>query len=247
MDAVQDDEPVDVTLDQKPLESNSELVALAEYAADEILASDAWRGTSRETVEEEEGTIDLLRDGTARSLAKLPSVNETNEAAPELCRALAACAGTRRGARRPRRPRCVIEARSIPAAEKLASTDPDARQAALAALVECAACTSNDDAKEAFPALLAANLDYVVDAACRRLRRAATPETAAKSASVVEVLLRHSQASPPHHYEASCATRCATSTRTACPPVLHMSRRRFLRLMRAMVRAVPHIRERIAL
>ena len=93
-DAQSDDEPVDVTLDQKPLESNGELVALAEYAADEILASDAWRGTSREIVEEEEVSSELLRDGTALATpTKALATTTTNEAAPELCRALAACAG----------------------------------------------------------------------------------------------------------------------------------------------------------
>ena len=241
-DAVQDDEPVDVTLDQKPLESNGELVALAEYAADEILASDAWRGT-REIVEEEEVSSDLLRDGTALATpTKALATTTTNEAAPELCRALAACAGLAAARGGPEALAALLRRALYPLLEKLASSNPDARQAALAALVECAACTDTDDAKEALPALLAANLDYVVDAACRKLRRAATPEQAAKSASVVEVLLRHSQAEPAtpllrdvvrnalRDVDAHCVSAGATHVASA-----------FLRLMRAMVRAVPHV------
>ena len=242
-DAQSDDAPVDVTLDQKPLESNGELVALAEYAADEILASDAWRGTSRETVVEEESSLDLLRDGTALATpTKALATTTTNEAAPELCRALAACAGLAAARGGPEALAALLRRALYPLLEKLASTDPDARQAALAALVECAACTDTVDAKEALPALLASNLDYVVDAACRKLRRAATPEAAAKSATVVEVLLRHSQAEPAtpllrdvvrnalRDVDAHCVSAGATHVASA-----------FLRLMRAMVRAVPHI------
>ena len=243
-DAQSDDAPVDVTLDQKPLESNGELVALAEYAADEILASDAWRGTSRETVVEEEVSSDLLRDGTALATpTKALATTTTNEAAPELCRALAACAGLAAARGGPEALAALLRRVLYPLLEKLASTDPDARQAALAALVECAACTETDDAKEALPVLLSMNLDYVVDAACRKLRRAATPEAAAKSASVVEVLLRYSQAEPAtpllrdvvrnalRDVDAHCVSAGATHVASA-----------FLRLMRAMVRAVPHVK-----
>ncbi len=242
-DAQSDDAPVDVTLDQKPLESNGELVALAEYAADEILASDAWRGTRVDPVLEED-SLELLRDGTALAApTKALATTTRNEAAPELCRALAACAGLAAARGGPEALAALLRRALYPLLERLASTDPDARQAALAALVECAACTDRDDAKEALPALLAANLDYVVDAACRKLRRAATPEAAAKSASVVEVLLRHSQAEPAtpllrdvvrnalRDVDAHCVSAGATHVASA-----------FLRLMRAMVRAVPHVK-----
>ena len=61
-----------------------------------------------------------------------------------------------------------------PLLERLADSDGRVRQAALAALVSVAALDSDEDASMALPRLLERNMDYVVDAACSRLRRAKT-------------------------------------------------------------------------
>ena len=235
------DEPVDVTKDQRPLEKAAELVALAEYVADEALASTAWFAVDAED-DVVEASPHLLRDGTSMEAAPAPETLLDEGAAPELCRALAACAGlaAARGGAEALAP--LLRRALYPLLEKLASKNADARQASLAALVECAACTQTQDPRHALAELLAANLDYVVDAACRRLRRAATPYEAAQSASVVEVLLRHSRAEPATPLLRDVVRNALRDVDAHCVSagsgVVAAS---FLRLMRAMVRAMPHV------
>ena len=159
-----------------------------------------------------------------------------------LCRCLAAAAAIARS--RGASPAALLPLlRRVlyPLLEKLASEAATARQAALGALVSIAALARPDgDPQTALPRLLAANMDYVVEAACRKLRGARSPETAALSSSVVEALLRHSEcslATPLLRDVVRNALRdvddhCLDGSRFAAE---------FLRLMRSMLVALPRI------
>ena len=252
----------DVTEESAALEAAPDLVVLAEFVADEVLGSAAWslgKVALPTDAEEKPRPRLFLRSGAepttfgkdvseqeaeaaARAAARRGASALEAQVAALLCRCLAAAAAIARS--RGASPAALLPLlRRVlyPLLEKLASEAATARQAALGALVSIAALARPDgDPQTALPRLLAANMDYVVEAACRKLRGARSPETAALSSSVVEALLRHSEcslATPLLRDVVRNALRdvddhCLDGSRFAAE---------FLRLMRSMLCALPRI------
>ena len=252
----------DVTEESAALEAAPDLVVLAEFVADEVLGSAAWslgKVALPTDADEKPRPRLFLRSGAepttfgkdvseqeaeaaARAAARRGASALEAQVAALLCRCLAAAAAIARS--RGASPSALLPLlRRVlyPLLEKLASEAATARQAALGALVSIAALARPDgDPQTALPRLLAANMDYVVEAACRKLRGARSPETAALSSSVVEALLRHSEcslATPLLRDVVRNALRdvddhCLDGSRFAAE---------FLRLMRSMLCALPRI------
>lgn len=237
-------------LEEEPEDDNSaELVAVAE-----CVARDALDALAR-VIPGDEPPVDMdeaatpqkyeyLRDGSALVVnsALPPSAAPPNIslAAPALCRVLAlSCElATAAGGWRSTRP--TLRRVLYPLLERLADHDAATRQAALGALVMIAALDDDDDnvAPDALAALLSRNMDYVVEAACRKMRRAKTAQAAARAAAVVEALLRHSRcslATPLLRDVVNNALRDIDEHRLDGASHAHA----FARLMRAMLNSLP--------
>lgn len=194
--------------------TTTELVSVADFVARRAL--EVLRTTARDAAvdfDDNVGEFDAerasySRDGSLvlssettllprRQQKLLDSTSGEDELAPALCRILAlSCelavvGGGLRGARRSLRQ--VL----YPLLERLADPDATTRQAALGSLVTIAGFEEDSEQgeKDALAELLSKNMDYVVEAACRKMRRAKTAAEAARAAAVVEALLRHSRCS----------------------------------------------------
>ncbi|KAH8068985.1 hypothetical protein JL721_6182 [Aureococcus anophagefferens] len=228
----------DVTEESAALEAAPDLVVLAEVVADEVLGSAAWslgKVALPTDAEEKPRPRLFLRSGAEPTTFG-------KDVAALLCRCLAAAAAIARS--RGASPSALLPLlRRVlyPLLEKLASEAATSRQAALGALVSIAALARPDgDPQTALPRLLAANMDYVVEAACRKLRGARSPETAALSSSVVEALLRHSECSLATPLLRDVVRNALRDVDDHCLDGSKFAAE-FLRLMRSMLVALPRI------
>uniref|UniRef100_A0A7S3JMR0 TTI1 C-terminal TPR domain-containing protein n=1 Tax=Aureoumbra lagunensis TaxID=44058 RepID=A0A7S3JMR0_9STRA len=168
-----------------------ELLGLASALADDILLK----------LEEDQDEDAQMNSESIVAIGKSCLSSQSNVLTAILCRVLALCVELSSCIGGYRSQQSLLRRALYPLLEKLAHTDAVTRQAALASLVHLAAANEmtttpiKNFETDALATLLQMNMDYVVDAGCRRLRAAKSAEAAAQASGVLEALLRHSKCS----------------------------------------------------
>lgn len=228
--------------EEPDVDDTAGLVAVADCVADEVLLllSNSSKVVPPAQPDEVRG---WLRDGTplreGHQKKKPMLEGEEDPVSAALCCVLAracelALAG---GGRRAWQP--LLRRVLYPLLEKLASPSAATRQAALGSLVMIAALSPHDETSpDALAALLSQNMDYVVEAACRRLRKAKTAQGAGEAAAVVEALLRHSRCSLATPLLRDVVQNALRDIDEHCLDGAHYAAP-FAQLMRAMLNSLP--------